>query len=38
MKASAPAMAEDLEMKMKNLVEGYEHLDMISSKVSMQTE
>ena len=26
-------MAEDLELKMSHLIKGYEHLDMISSKV-----
>jgi len=30
---NAPAMAEDLELKMKNLVEGYEQLETISSKL-----
>lgn len=31
---NTPAMAEDLELKMKNLIEGYEQLDMISSRVN----
>lgn len=34
MNVDTVAMAEDLELKMNNLINGYEQLDMISSKVS----